>query len=161
MGRSFLITDNNRSGKIVFFLLLSAIFFYFLWLFFFCEVNNLTKLIIILLLCVLIFLFSRNIYYSRKISVDYSNKNILIVGMSSKLFKKQIPFEKIKLISFLEKKEMVADYGEHWQKSVKVIGKQNEVLYELEVSKIVNYPLLEELCKEYFGIDYIIEDLDQ
>jgi hypothetical protein len=47
-----------------------------------------------------------------------------------------------------------------WFFLLKIIGINNNVLFEMNVSNSYNYELLEELCSDYFEVDYIVEYLD-
>jgi len=160
MDRSFLITDDNGLGRVIFFSVITTASLYLFWLLLFVKVDDKTIIIILFLLFIFIFLICRNIYYSRKIIVNCREKMIFIRSILTKINNMQIPFQEIKVILFFEKEEIVADYGKHWQKFIKIIGKKNNILYESKVSRIFNYQLLTESCHEYFNIDYIVEKFD-
>ena len=157
MDRSFLITNDNGLARYIFISILIAMFLFSIMLLFFMYNDKATNTIMFFCIIFSLLLFFRNCYYSRKIIVDCNNKELHIIGTPLKLYSKHFPFVAIKSILFFEKKEMVADYGEHWQKSIRIIGMQNDTLYESKVSRIVNYPLLVEICNKYFCVDYVVD----
>lgn len=160
MGKRLIITDDNGLGRMIFFSVILIISFYFIWLLIFREVDNITIFVTSSILLIFIILIYRNILFSRKIIVNYERKLLYIKGLLFNKYNKKIHFDTIKSILFFEKEEMVADFGKHWQKSIKIIGLQNETIYEAKVSRIFNFQQLDELCNQYFSIDYIVEELD-
>ena len=156
--KSFLIADDNGIGRVYLVIFIIVCLSFFAQFLVVESINNQVKIIVFFLSLVLIYVLIKNFYYSRKVSIDYIAQKIHIRCRPFKLYHKQISFNSIKCIYFFEKKKMHAEIGECWQKSIKIIGMQNDILYESNVSRIINYPLLEKSCRNYFVIDYIVED---
>lgn len=157
--KPFLITDDIGIGKIYFVVLVMACLSFFVRLLIFGNINKLSMIIVIFLSLGLIYLLFRNCYYSRRVSVDCKKERIHIRCILPQLYHKQFYFNEIKCILFFEKEEEFAEISNYWQRSIKIISIQNDILYKANVFKIINYPLLIEACHKYFFIDYVIEEL--
>jgi hypothetical protein len=98
----------------------------------------------------------------QRVVVDCKNKTINIQRLPLKIFYKQISFNEIKTIQFIGEKiiddEVTFDFKGYWRESIKIIGLQNNELYDDSFPEVINYEILEKLCSEYFNIDYITID---
>jgi uncharacterized membrane protein YbhN (UPF0104 family) len=164
MVRSFLVADSNGVGEILFLFIISFVLCGLISLFFIMVFNNgsamLNIFLVVILVIFLILLMLRNIFSIRKVVIEFENKILVIQGVSKKIFDRKYSFNMIKSIDFIEKWKQVPDFGEFWQKAIRITSVQNVILYELKVSRIKNYLLLKRLCSKYFSINEFVDKND-
>ena len=93
----------------------------------------------------------------KRIQVDCYKNMIYICGFSKKLFYRKIPFGNIQSIVFFKEKKY-EEGTTKWQKSIKITDAFGKILYRSWVGEILNYETLRNSCKDYFTIDYTIDN---
>ena len=163
-GKQFLIASSYTAGSFI---------FLFISIFLICGLTVMTifnfdtfsiqeflTLVIFWAVVLLFFFLALRCFW--RITVDCKNKTVNIQRVPLKIYYKQIPFIEIKSIIFIEEKiidqEMTGDFKGYWRQSIKIIGVQDNVLYDNSFQKVINDDLLEKLCREYFDIDYVTID---
>jgi hypothetical protein len=164
MVRSFLIVDELGVKRILFLAAILIVLLGFVFIFLASRFTDgyiisnpiMTYIIFLIILGGLFLIFLKVLFKSRRISIDFYSRHLIITGFSKKIFFKIFSFNDIKSITFCETKKHIIDHGEYWQKSIKIDGYLNVTLYSSIISNIINYSKLKELCGPFFQLDYII-----